>query len=74
MTPENIREKVREKLGKPMTADVGTEYDYVIGFHLRPGEMLCIVKSTGEVMWEEELPDKFAPRGKGKVYLLPPEN
>lgn len=72
MTSGEIRNKIESFLGKQMTANVGTEYEHVVGFHLRPGEMLCIVKNTGKVMWEEDLPDELAPRGNGKIYLLPP--
>lgn len=74
MTPTEIRNTIEQKLGKPMTANVGTEYDYVIGFQLRPGEKLCVVKSTGKVVWEEDIPDKYAPKGTGKIYILPPED
>ena len=74
MTSEEIRKKMSEKLGRPMKATIGTEYEYVIGFQVRPSEKLCIVKKTGEVFWEEELPDRLAPKGKGIIYLLPPED
>ena len=74
MTPEEVREKLYKKLGKPVRVNIGTEYEHVIGFHFRPGEMLCVVKNSGDVLWEDELPDKLVPKGIGKTYILPPEN
>ena len=70
MKPSEIRKKIEDKLGRPMKANLGMEYDHVIGVQLRPGEKLCFVKDTGEVMWEEDLPEEYAPRGKGTVYIL----
>lgn len=74
MTPEEIRRKMSEKLGHPMTSNIGTEYDHIIGFQVRPSQMLCFVKETGNVMWEEDLPDELIPVGKGRIYILPPED
>lgn len=70
MTSSEIRKKIEDKLGRPMKINLGMEYDHVIGFQLRPGEKLCFVKDTGEIMWEEDLPEKYIPRGKGSVYIL----
>lgn len=70
MTYQEIRQKIEEFLGKSVDLDTGTEYEYVIGFRLRPSQMLCFVKDTGEVMWEEDLPDELAPRGEGRIYFL----
>jgi len=53
---------------------LGRELDHVIGFRLRPGEMLCYVKLTGEVLWEDDLPDQYCPTGKGKLFVLRSED
>lgn len=71
MTSSEVRSAIERMLGHEVKADIGMEYDHVIGFHLRPGEMLCVVKDTGEVMWEDDLPHKLAPQGSGEIYLLP---
>ena len=70
MTSEEIRKKINRFLNKTIELNMGTEYEYVIGFRLRPSQLLCIVKDTGEVMWEDDLPDELAPKGEGTIYLL----
>lgn len=74
MTSEEIRKKISQKIGRPTNVRAGTEYEHVIWFRLRPSQMLCLVKKTGEVIWEEDLPDELAPEGEGKWYILPPED
>ena len=71
MTAKEVRQAIERAIGHQTKVNIGMEYNHVIGFHLRPGEMLCVVKKTGEVMWENDLPNRLAPTGDGKVYLLP---
>ena len=70
MTSTEVRNQINNFLGKQIDLNVGTEYEYVIGFHARPGEMICVIKNNGSVMWENDLPERLVPNGPGKPYFL----
>ena len=70
MTAEEIRKSINDFLNKSVTLNMGMEYEHVIGFRLSPSQLLCIIKDTGEVKWEDDLPDELVPKGEGKIYLL----
>lgn len=53
-------------LGKEPRAKILTEHEHVYSMRLRPGERLCVRKDTGEVLWEDDLPDELYPIGRGR--------
>ena len=46
------------------------EFDKVYGIRKRPSEMICVVKKTGEVIWEENLPEDLLPNEHGKERFI----
>ena len=70
MSAFDAYEKTCEYLGQRPRVSFASEYEHVIGFRMRPGEMLCVIKDTGEVVWGNDLPDELAPTGIGKTIVI----
>ena len=46
------------------------ECENVYGIRKFPGQMLCVVKKTGEIMREEDLPEDLIPIGPGQMHIV----
>ena len=67
ITPTEAYQRICDYYGKKLPMTFIYEYEKVYATRRLPGQMLCVVKKTGKVMWEEELPDDLAPHGGGKM-------
>ena len=56
MTPQEAYNLICDYLKFRPKLSTISEYTDVYGFRLRPGELLCVIKNTGEVIWEDKLP------------------
>lgn len=70
ISPEEAYERICRYLGRKRPMGFLYEFEKVYGVRLRPGDYLCVVKETGEVMRGEDLPDDLYPRDIGKVCFI----
>lgn len=70
MTAFDAYDIICKELGYRPKVSTAYEYEHVFAFRMRQSEHLCVVKNTGEVVWEEDLPDELAPNGIGKLIVI----
>ena len=71
MTPQDeAYEKTCDFLGSRPKFRSCFEYEHVFAFRMQPGRRLFVVKNTGKVYWEDDLPDKLYPKEIGKQVPL----
>ena len=71
MTPQDeAYEKICDFLGRRPVFRSCFEHEHVFAFRVLPGKRVCVVKKTGEVFWEDDLPDNIYPDDAGKQIPL----
>lgn len=71
MTPQDkAYEQICDFLGRRPAFRSCFEYQHVFAFRMAQGQRLCVIKESGEVMWEDDLPDELFPEGAGKQIPL----
>lgn len=70
MTADEAYELICQYTGKKQKTAIAYEYKDLYGFRKRPGEMLCVIKKTGIVIWEDELPDDMIIEGIPKMHFI----
>jgi len=70
MTAFDAYDIICNHLGYHPQVSTAYEYEHVFCFRMRQSERLCVVKSTGDVIWEDDLPDELAPEGAGRFIVI----
>ena len=71
MTPQDqAYEKVCDFLGRRPAFRSCFEHEHVFAFRVAQGQRLCVIKESGKVMWEDDLPDKLYQDDIGKQIPL----
>ncbi len=70
MTPKEAYERFCEHIKSKPSPKFAYEYKNLYAFRMLPGQMLCVLKDTGDVIWEDDLPLDIPMEGKPKMQII----